>query len=391
MRLTRPALLIFADDWDRHPSSCQHLTRRLRDDFRILWVNTIGTRRPQLNSFTVRRVLEKLSNWRRGLQQVDDQMWVLDLPMLPSFGRLTQNLNRQLAVRQLSATIQKLGMQHPIVLTTLPYLLNLVGKIPHKAIVYYVTDDYSHWPGADRDALLKADAVLAEQADLVLPVSQALLARYAHSRWCEYLPHGVDWNHFSSCQQQVPPAPLVNLPKPRIGFFGLIYEKLDAVLLSDVARHFHQGSLVMIGPVDYCEPGFASLPNVHLLGRQPYEQLPAWISGLDVLMLPYVDDEMIRQSGPLKLRECLATGKPTVSVDVPEVRSLQPHVRIGKSPADFIRQLEHALSGESPEVILARQQAVRDDDWDGRARRLRNWLDQLMNSRTAAQTRLTIE
>src|SRR3954447_12079457 len=88
-------LLVFVDDWGRHPSSCQHLVRRLRDDYRILWVNSIGTRRVKANALPVRRAVEKLKNWGRGLTQVGERMWVVDLPMLPTLGwRALQSFNR---------------------------------------------------------------------------------------------------------------------------------------------------------------------------------------------------------------------------------------------------------------------------------------------------------
>jgi hypothetical protein len=95
---------------------------------------------------------------------------------------------------------------------------------------------------------------------------------------------------------------------------------------------------------------------------------------LDVLMLPYVNDEMIRQSGPLKLRECLATGKPTVSVDVPEVRAFEPHVRISRTIPDFITQLECALAEPANGPAISRRDAVKNDGWDQRAEQLRQWI-----------------
>ena len=90
-------LVVLADDWGRLPSSCQHLIKRLHDDYRILWVSTIGTRRPTADCFTVHRVLEKLRAWTRGLQQVGRQMWTIDLPMLPGLSGHSLTINRWLA------------------------------------------------------------------------------------------------------------------------------------------------------------------------------------------------------------------------------------------------------------------------------------------------------
>lgn len=372
----RQSLLVFADDWGRHPSSCQHLAARLLDRYDILWVNTIGTRRVRANSLTFRRACEKLKNWRKGLSQVREGLWVTDLPMLPSVGRSTQFINQRLVSRRLKKDLQSLGMAEPVVLTTLPYVHWMIRSIRRRALLYYCTDDYSHWPGADREALLEADDVMSQLADIVLPVSRALLRRYENRARCEYFPHGVDFNHFSSARNITEPAEALSaLKSPRIGFFGLIYEKIDFALLSKVAKHLPAANLVMIGPVDYCEESFSALPNVHMMGRQPYEDLPKWIAGLDVLLLPYRDDEMIRQSGPLKLRECLASGKPTVSVDVPEVRVFEPHVRVGSTDDEFIRHVEEAMNETDPQTADRRQMAVSKDSWENRAEQLIELID----------------
>ena len=83
----KPTLIVFSDDWGRHPSSCQHLVKRLKTQFPIVWVNTIGTRTPKLDFFTLRRGLEKLWGWRkRKPNQVEADFSVIDLPMLPWTG-----------------------------------------------------------------------------------------------------------------------------------------------------------------------------------------------------------------------------------------------------------------------------------------------------------------
>lgn len=380
-------LLVFADDWGRHPSSCQHLIRRLRADHPILWANTVGTRQVKADSFTLRRGLEKIENWSKGLKQVDRQMWTIDLPMLPGMSnRLLRQLNRHLVTARLRSVLTGLGMEAPVVLTTLPYVGWLIRGLRRRALVYYCTDDYSYWPSADRETLQRADRELSQEADLILAASQALYRQHAAMGRCEYYPHGVDFAHFASVQKlrEADPA-LAQLPRPRIGFFGLIYEKIDFDLLDGVAEHFHNGSLVLIGPRTYSPPEFGRRNNVHFLGQKPYEDLPRYLAGLDVLLLPYVDDAMIRQSGPLKLRECLASGKPTVSIDVPEVRALLPHVRVAPNRQVFCQKVGEALK-ESPASasIRARQQAVESDGWDSRASRLTGYLRQLQPERRIA-------
>jgi glycosyltransferase involved in cell wall biosynthesis len=376
----RPPLLVFADDWGRHPSSCQHLVRRLRASCPVLWANTVGTRQVKADAFTLRRGLEKVKNWGQGLTRVDRQMWTIDLPMLPGMASpALRALNRRLVAARLRSVLAQLGLESPIVLTTLPYIGWLIRGLPRRALVYYCTDDYSHWPSADRETLQRADRDISREADMILAASQALVEQHAWTGRCEYFPHGVDFEHFASVQEQpgVDPA-VAGLARPRIGFFGLIYEKIDFPLLAEVAHSFDSGSLVLIGPHAYSPPSFGRLGNVHFLGPKPYEDLPRYLAGLDVLLLPYVDDAMIRRSGPLKLRECLASGKPTVSIDVPEVRALEPHVRVAGDHQAFVEAVRQALA-EPPASRQAhdRQQAVAADGWDQRARALADRLEQL--------------
>jgi glycosyltransferase involved in cell wall biosynthesis len=381
-------LIVFADDWGRHPSSCQHLVRRMLDGRKVLWVNTIGTRAVKANSFTARRVVEKLKSWRQGLKQISESFWVYDVPMLPVSGsRTLQAINRRWVRNRLRTTAQRIGLGSPVVLSTLPYVHWMIEGLDRRGLIYYCTDDYSHWPDADRDALVKADRIMTDAADAVLAVSQALVDSHANARRCEYFPHGVDVEHFARAQDanEIVPSELASLATPRIGFFGLIYEKLDFQLLSTVAKRYPNASLAMIGPVDYCDESFRSLPNVHFLGRQPYSQLPGWIAGLDVLMMPYVRDEMIEQSCPLKLRECLASGKPTVSVDVPEVRKLMPHVFVARNADEFADEVGRALAEPKDSVaVRSRQDAVCDNDWGSRARFLEDVIASLSASKSEA-------
>jgi glycosyltransferase involved in cell wall biosynthesis len=383
-----PDLLVFADDWGRHQSSCQHLVRKLRDDHRILWVNSIGTRRIRADALTLRRGLEKLRGWRKGVEQADDRMWVIDLPMLPGMGHpLLREANQRLVTWQLRTTLEKLGMADPVILSTLPYVGWLVRDLPRRATVYYCTDDYSHWPSADGETLRRADQEFSREADVILAVSRALLEQHGGEGRCRYFPHGVDFDHFASVQgREDVPEDLARLKAPRIGYFGLIYEKLDFELLADVARRFSDASLVLIGTVAQCPAEFASMPNVHLLGHRPYEELPRYLAGLEVLLLPYLaKDPMIRRSGPLKLRECLAAGKPTVSVDVPEVRLLAPHVRLAADRAAFLEHVGEALAETgNPARVASRQRAVEPDGWEHRAGLLRSYINEVAAAGTVA-------
>src|SRR5205807_2028316 len=142
----------------------------------VLWVNTVGTRQVRADALTLRRGVEKIRGWMNGLQKVAPRMWVLDLPMLPGLGNpLLRAANRIVGTTYLRRTLANLGFSRPAVLTTLPYIDWLIRGLRTRGLVYYCTDDYSHWPSADREALIQADRQMSTQADLILAASQLLL------------------------------------------------------------------------------------------------------------------------------------------------------------------------------------------------------------------------
>jgi len=380
-----PDLVVFADDWGRHPSSCQHLIQQLRSSYRILWINTIGTRRIRANGITIRRGWEKLRRWTQGCRKIDERFWVVDLPMLPlaSSGWAT-HINLRLAGHLMLRTLDSLGMTRPTVITTLPHVWPLLTTIPRQHLVYYCTDDYAHWPDADWRQIRRLEQSVAAESDLILTVSRALQERFSNHADCHYFPHGVDYEHFSSVTRLAPHDEIGMLAGPRVGYFGLIYEKLDFSLLAAVAASISPGTLAMIGRVDFCPAEFRSLKNVCLCGPQLYADLPKWLAGLDVLLMPYLDDPMIRQSNPLKLRECLATGIPTVSVAIPEVACYRPHVTVSVDTDDFVRMVKHQLQHpNSAEQRAARSAAVTGESWRVRAAELHQALAALSAGRPA--------
>ena len=214
------SLLVFSDDWGRHPSSCQHLTRNLLERYPVLWVNTIGTRAPRMDMQTMRRVAEKMRQWgASGLTRVFCQnrkrsaaaviqheqetpahsnLQVVNPKMWPWFSSdRDRRLNRWLLTRQLSPLIEKLPK--PVVaVTTLPITADLPDTLSVDRWVYYCVDDFSQWPGLDGDTLRRMDHDMIQQADSLIAVSETLQAMIAtHGRSSSMLTHGVDvefWN-----------------------------------------------------------------------------------------------------------------------------------------------------------------------------------------------------
>jgi len=197
MSADRPqSLVVFSDDWGRHPSSCQHLVRQLLPEFRVLWVNTIGTRTPRLDWNTVKRVAEKLKQWRRTDAAVPTEthasLEVINPRMWPWFTRaVDRRFNAWLLERQLTPLIRQLP--GPVTaLTTLPITADLTNRLPVDRWVYYCVDDFGEWPGLDALTLRTMDRDMIARADEIVAVSehlQNIIAR--QSRASSLLTHGV--------------------------------------------------------------------------------------------------------------------------------------------------------------------------------------------------------
>jgi len=208
----QPVLLVFSDDWGRHPSSCQHLVSHLLGGWRVLWVNTIGTRRPSLDWYTLRRGAGKLGEWlaggaaARGSAQpgAGSNPRVIAPAMWPSFrSRAARALNRALLARAIAPRLAAGGPA--VALTTLPIVADLVGVLPVARWVYYCVDDLAAWPGLDRASLERMERRLLERVDAVVAVSEHLRERLAGlGREATLLTHGVDLEHWGWADR--PPA-----------------------------------------------------------------------------------------------------------------------------------------------------------------------------------------
>jgi glycosyltransferase involved in cell wall biosynthesis len=191
--------------------------------------------------------------------------------------------------------------------------------------------------------------------------------------------HGVDFRHFvKACDPAtIVPEDLARLPKPVIGFFGLVAEWVDQEALAAIARANPNGSVVLIGKTmpDVDDSLLRSIPNIHFLGRKKYDELPGYCRGFDVALLPFKNNELTLNANPLKVREYLAAGLPVVATDLPEVTRLK-QCRIAKKPADYVRHVAEALKDPGPK--RERADRIFQDSWDSRVEEIRRHVGETM-------------
>jgi glycosyltransferase involved in cell wall biosynthesis len=375
-----PPLLIFADDWGRHPSSCQHITRHLLDRHEVLWVNTIGTRPPRLDLVTLTRGLEKVRHWTRrdddpASIRRDPAPRVLIPKGWPWFrSRFDRRLNRALLVRHLAPALERLSSP-PIAVSTIPIVADLVGALPVERWVYYCVDDFSEWPGLDSKPLRRMEADLVRRADVLIAAGGRLQERLARlGRSSHLLTHGVDLDHWSDIEGAPSPRELEGLPGPLVVFWGVIDRRMDAMFLERLARDMNEGTILLVGPEQSPDPALWRSPRVRRLPPFSYDRLPGLAREAAVLVMPYADLPVTRAMQPLKLLEYLATGRPVVASDLPSTRPWSDALDLAGSPEAFSAAVRWRLATGLPEGQREARRRLGREGWAAKASLFERWI-----------------
>jgi glycosyltransferase involved in cell wall biosynthesis len=367
-----PPLLVFADDWGRHPSSCQHLVRQLLGRHAVYWVNTVGTRTPRLNVATITRGWEKLRQWGRkpaGPQSLPANLRVWNPKMWPWFSSgFHRKLNRRLLSAQLGSRLKDLPAP-PIAVTTLPIVADVMDCLPVRRWVYYCVDDFGQWPGLDQAAMQRLERDVVRRADVVVAASESLRQRLAGmGREAHLLTHGVDLGFWQGAANASVPAGLEGLERPLVVFFGLIDRRMDVTFVRRLAAELAPGSIVLAGPEADPDPALRATRRVFHLGTLPFEQLPALAREASVLIMPYADLPVTQAMQPLKLKEYMATGKPVVVRDLPANREWADCLDLADSPDAFCRSVTSRLRTELPEEQKNARRRLTHESWSAKAR-----------------------
>ena len=296
-----------------------------------------------------------------------DQGVYVCVPHLPSglaSTAVTDEMRRLLFELQI-----KFKIDRPVIWYYTPMALDYARDLTSSAIVFDCMDELSAFHGAPPE-LLKHEAELLKRADLVFTGGQSLYeAKRERHRRVYAFPSSVDVPHFLSARRgKVDPEDQANIPHPRLGFFGVVDERMDLNLLDAIATARPDWHIVILGPCVKIDP--ATLPrhdNIHYLGMKKYEELPAYLSGWDVALLPFAKNDSTKFISPTKTPEYLAAGRPVVSTSVRDV--VRPYgeqelVHVADRPEDFIHAIDRALA-EPPTGWRERvDRFLSDMSWD---------------------------
>ena len=342
-RDTRPVLLCFSHlRWDFVFQRPQHLLRRAAETMRVLyWEEAAGHDAPPC----VKRRL------------TPEGVLVLQ-PFLTNHTPDDPPVLRRL----LDETLASLGVRDPVLWYYTPQALLFSDHLCGRPTVYDCMDELSAFKGADT-ALPALEQALLRRADLVFTGGASLFeAKRALHADVHCFPSGVDTAHFYPARAGLPEPPdLAGIPHPRLGYYGVIDERLDLDLLAGLAALRPGTQFVLVGPVAKIDP--AALPraaNLHYLGAKTYAELPAYAAHWDVALMPFALNESTRFISPTKTPEYLAAGLPVVStpiVDVVRQYGDVPGVQIASDAAGFATAVDRAL-------------ALQPESWRGEADRV---------------------
>jgi glycosyltransferase involved in cell wall biosynthesis len=278
-----------------------------------------------------------------------------------------------------------------------PMMLSFSRHLDTSAIVYDCMDELSKFRFAP-EKLLDLEAELLGAADLVFTGGTSLFeAKRNRHHNVHCFPSSVDRDHFASARQALPePDDQAALPSPRLGYYGVIDERFDIDLLRQIADMRPNWSFVMVGPV--VKIGQDDLPraaNIHYPGGKRYEQLPAYLAGWDVALMPFAMNDSTRFISPTKTPEYLAGGKPVVSTPVRDVVRHYGHlegVEIAADADGFVRACEKALrlTRDGGDWLADADLMLAATSWDITQARMAGLLAEVLGERTASDQPLLV-
>ena len=297
----------------------------------------------------------------------------------------------------LQQLFKSIGLNNYIFWYYTPMALAFTSAFNPELVIYDCMDELSAFKFAPA-SLKQFELQLLQKADVVFTGGQSLYEakKDAHHNIHPF-PSSIDKEHFFKGRQKMTdPADQAKIPHPRIGFYGVVDERMDIDLIGQVARKRPDWHFVIIGPVVKIDP--ATLPkhkNIHYLGGKSYNDLPSYLGGWDIAIIPFALNESTRYISPTKTPEYLSAGKPVISTSIRDV--VHPYgtsklVHIADSPAEFIKAAESELSETDRNAWLARVDSFLSDvSWDNTWKKMMSLIDEKVKEKQSYKLSKTKE
>jgi len=392
MLTRRDILCISSIDWDFIWQGHQEIMATLAGQGnRVLFVENTGVRPPTLRDLP--RLWHRVRNWWRGMKgfrQERENLFVYSPLILPfPYSRVARWINRVLLLRALRRWILVMGFHHPIIWTFLPTPLvrDLIRSLAPELTIYYCIDDLASSSLLAR-RIRRSEVQLFREADLVFVTSERLRKRAERfSDRVHLFPFGVNYAEFERVRKgsDEVPADLSKLPRPVAGYVGGVHQWVDQSLLATVAGHLPGVTFALVGPPQTDVSRLARCPNVYLLGVRRHAEVPRYVKGFDVGLVPYRLGEHTANVYPTKLNEYLAMGIPVVTTDLPEIRRFNAEhgdvVAVARDAEGFARAIREAMEKTSPMETDRRIEAARKNSWESGIGRMSDLIEKALAAR----------
>lgn len=361
-------IICFANDWESDPTSKHQVMKILSRYNKILWINSIAMRNPSVSKSDLGRIWLKVKGCFKGIVKVNENLYhftplVLPFPSL----KLARVVNKWLLKIFICFYQKKLKMKDVQLWTFLPNMVDLVGSLGEKKIIYYCVDEWSKFSFINSKSMRAMEISLLKKADVVLTSAEYLYHdKLKFNPNTHLVTHGVDYEYFSKVlYSEIPIADDIGkIKRPIIGFFGLIHEWIDIDLIVKIAATHPDWSIVLIGKACVSLERFTGYDNIHLFGQKSYDRLVNYCKVFDLGLIPFLVNQMTLNVNPIKLREYLAAGIPVVSTPLPEVKRYDGLVEIGHTHDEIIDKIEGLLISDKYEDRVLRSRRMMSETWD---------------------------
>lgn len=388
-------ILFATADWDEpYWTNKQHCAKTLANlGVKVLYVESVGLRSPKAESkrdwHRLRdRLIKGLESLLLGAPERSPGIYVLSPLLVPAGYRypLLKALNRLLLRFYIARSLMGKVFRDPIVWTYHPFILDVLRGKLSGPLLYHCVDDLAAVPGVDALAFRQAEDRLLRRADVVFATAPALAEHCQRiNPNTHFLPNVVDIEHFAGAfAAELLPEDLVAIPEPRLCYHGVLSDfKIDFELLLEAAKLTPTWHWIFIGEEREGQDStlvaeLARLPNVHFLGYRPYAQLPEYLRGVQVGLLPSLLNDYTRSMFPMKYFEYLAAGIPVVSTSLEFTKYANKAITVADNPEDFV----NAIKAQLVNGRLSREEAegfVKENTWEKRLFMMLNILNKTMH------------
>ena len=367
--------VFFADDRSSIPTSTMHIADQIAKTNRVFWVN-IYTRLPRFSEFTKAfRILTQRSARPAVNQQDAGSTIISSTPVqFPWFISPARKFNGYFAGRFFQNLIKQYNIQNPILVAHFPCVVDAFRSIrksvPQAAQIYYCADDFVEYPGFNSRHWNTMEQEFFAEIDGAAFTSRDLQQNKKRPESLPdlYLPHGVDYEHFSGEKTELTPiAALEKLKKPIIGYYATMNTWADLPAIAYLAKRFPQCSFVVMGKALIPLTPIENIDNIHIFGQIPYSELPLYARYFDVGLIPYIQNAYIKAVQPLKLFEYYAAGLPVIATYLQNIEDIPGPLYLTRTHEDYGNHLDEILRSDLSVLRQQAQEVAKQNSWAARA------------------------